>query len=369
MSGHFRKGTPNAGLYIVLGIPPLDLYIKEEIMKARIRIEHNLIHNWNGKGNGKRLGRIKQSEMICADAEVELTTTSQIATQRVWDKKYSVNTASYANGDNIATQEMPEGYLRCYTDGSRMNKQTGLGYCLLDNWGEPILQNSVGMAPHNTVHQAETKAIELACIDTLAYIQHLASRPPVVWAPKPPMVDVLCDSRSTLESLRSTTTSCQLTSEAISTLNKLSEHTRVTLHWIKAHVDHAGNEKADELAKIGATMQDTVRAAVSKQAKKTEIKASTTKKWNERWRNLKICRQTKIFFPIVHPGKSKKITKLSRPNISTTGQVITGHNFLNRPQGLIDKECGLASDVMTLLSTRTEDASRTTYTASSRDHE
>ena len=52
--------------------------------------------------------------------------------------------------------------------------------------------------------------------------------------------------------LNSNWISSTLVKDCTKELNKLSRHNKVTLQWIKAHVGHLGNEKADELAKKGA---------------------------------------------------------------------------------------------------------------------
>ncbi len=44
----------------------------------------------------------------------------------------------------------------------------------------------------------------------------------------------------------------KLTKEVVLELNEASAINRVTLKWIKAHVGHIGNERADEAAKDGA---------------------------------------------------------------------------------------------------------------------
>jgi ribonuclease HI len=335
MVGHFRRGTPKAGLDIILGIPPLDLHIDEEIMKARVRLDPYLTNNWNGMGKGKAVGHIKYAEYLCADNEIALEPTSHIPTTHCWDKKFTVNEDSFKKGLDVEVHDKPDGYLRVYTDGSKLDNKTGLGFCIMDAWPAPLVQKSVGLADNNTVNQCEMKALELAAIEVLSYIRSIEHLP---YETKPPKVDFLSDSQISLICLASNTINCQQTLDAITALNTLGEHTTVELHWIKAHADYKGNELADELAKEGTLLPDSIGAATSRNAKKTEIKQATMKNWNERWNNLDTCRQTKIFFPHVDLTKSKKIIKEDKSTVSTLVQVLTGHNFLNRHEGLIDRE-------------------------------
>merc|ERR1711974_31448 len=48
------------------------------------------------------------------------------------------------------------------------------------------------------------------------------------------------------------------------------------------------------------------------------------------------CRQTKDFFPFTNHRLSKKLMTLSRPQLSVMVQLITGHNFLNRHNTIVD---------------------------------
>ena len=56
----------------------------------------------------------------------------------------------------------------------------------------------------------------------------------------------------------------------------------------------------------------------------------TNRRWDERWRDLTTCRQTKVWYPEVRTtlDKSMEIIKLSRDNIKLYTEVITGHNNL-----------------------------------------
>ena len=76
----------------------------------------------------------------------------------------------------------------------------------------------------------------------------------------------LTDSKSVLDAL-----ACHGEHELRVKLSKLIEGRRVVLQWIPAHCGISGNEKADELAKRGANMQQENLPITIKQ-KKTIIK-------------------------------------------------------------------------------------------------
>ena len=76
----------------------------------------------------------------------------------------------------------------------------------------------------------------------------------------------LTDSKSVLDAL-----ACHGEHELRVKLSKIIESRRVVIQWIPAHCGISGNEKADELAKRGATMQQENLPITIKQ-KKTIIK-------------------------------------------------------------------------------------------------
>ena len=63
-------------------------------------------------------------------------------------------------------------------------------------------------------------------------------------------INFLSDSQAAILALNSNTVTSSLVKQTIITLNALADSTnRVEIHWIKAHVGHDGNEKADQLAR------------------------------------------------------------------------------------------------------------------------
>ena len=62
----------------------------------------------------------------------------------------------------------------------------------------------------------------------------------------------LVDSRSAIQAINSPFVESILVNNAISWLNMLAENNYVRIQWVKAHVGHTGNERADKCAKEGA---------------------------------------------------------------------------------------------------------------------
>ena len=118
--------------------------------------------------------------------------------------------------------------------------------------------------------------------------------------------------------------------------------------WIKAHVGHPGNERADFLAKRGTLDNNKYRIPYAPNILKEKIREKIRAEWQRRWVNEPTCRQTKQFFPKPDKARSKKILTLARSQLSTLVQITTGHNSLAYPASkedpTIDPLCCLCSE-------------------------
>ncbi len=78
----------------------------------------------------------------------------------------------------------------------------------------------------------------------------------------------------------------RLTKETVLKLNEASAINKVTLKWIKAHVGHIGNERADEAATKGAlevSLETEDTPVLSLKIVKNNLRAGFLKSWQERW--------------------------------------------------------------------------------------
>jgi ribonuclease HI len=114
------------------------------------------------------------------------------------------------------------------------------------------------------------------------------------------------------------------------TLDKLQSKVEVTIHWIKAHVGHEGNEKADILAKEGTrkiTFQVEPIIPVPKTWIKNKISTYLHREWTNRWLGISEARQTKIFMPKPNSRISNKLMSYNRETCAKLFRWITGHSF------------------------------------------
>jgi hypothetical protein len=159
-------------------------------------------------------------------------------------------------------------------------------------------------------------------------------------------VVIMSDSQAALQALQATHIQSKLVWQTIGALNELALRFGTELRWIKAHVGHEGNERADQAAKRGSLgMIDVFAASVEMPVKiaRNKIVQELEKRWNAELKGRKEARQTKIFFPQVDARKSRDVYKLSRPACGKMIRYITGHAYLRRHQTIVygsgDERC------------------------------
>ena len=98
-----------------------------------------------------------------------------------------------------------------------------------------IKTRAYGLTNSTTVFQAEIQAIRMAAPLIKEMVEHGAK------------VNIMCDSQAAIKALDETTTKSKLVLLAKQALNSLGDTVDITINWIKPHVNHKGNEMADEL--------------------------------------------------------------------------------------------------------------------------
>ena len=159
-------------------------------------------------------------------------------------------------------------------------------------------------------------------------------------------IKLFSDSRSAIQALNSNTVTSQLVKDTISAINLVGGKVdRLEISWIKAHVGHIGNERADQLARESAELTPNVHGIMLPYSYfKTQVNNVTYKLWADEWQQQSTCRLSKNFLPFPCKQKSKEILKLSRSQMRRLLELITGQNNLNYVQskihpGRISKLC------------------------------
>ena len=336
-----RKSTPIATMELLTYIPPIDIFVKGEIVKSFYRNRHLTPMVPPDKGHVKYARELSEDYLIPND-EVWDRGKPELN----FDKTFSIDESSFKNGLPVKADNS----IVTYTDGSKIDDKVGCGniiYYYYDVNEEPqtLHQGSYGLKPENTVFQAEIAAIREAAI-TLIQLSESQQLPPNVY--------IISDSLSAIQALNKYTNRSLQINNCIKILNKLGSLTVLTIRWIKAHAGHEGNEKADELAKAGAKREIlddpdgyTVSGVVLTDipAPWSKLKALTNegleKEWAERFvsetnadRSQKH-RQSKYFITKPDKAKSKALLKLNRNELSRVIQFTTGHAWLRRHESLI----------------------------------
>ena len=319
----FPRSTPTAALEIILDVVPLHLFCLQQGLAARIRLDPVLRLGWEGTNSKKThaVSHIKfwNDHLTRANINIENVDTCY---RQARDCEFCVNLDSFDGRakHRVATQ------FNVYTDGSRINNQTGAGFVLYR--GQRLVEEHLYRLPDFcTVFQAEITAITMAARALLS----LQTRPTYV--------KILVDSQAALRALLRSPIRSRTVSDAIEALNKLASVVRrVTLLWIPAHRGLFGNSRADDLAKLGAESSlpnnfiKTPRPAASIAS---ELWTYIYKNWTTEWQGSTAARHTKHFYFSPSRHKASYIHKLARLDLGRFVRIVTGHNNLNYFQSRI----------------------------------
>jgi ribonuclease HI len=233
--------------------------------------------------------------------------------------------------------------LQIFTDGSRIKindnlGHTGCGFIIYGSNQEVLHEKASYLGTMSSIFQAEVFAIGQAA----HYVQEIQ----IEIDDRITDIDIVTDSKAALLALDGILTSSKLVKDCMAELDKLQQRFRVTIHWTKAHVGHLGNEKADELAKLGTKkISYAVEPIlpVPKTWNRKKIKEYITNEWTSRWASIPEARQTKIFFPKPNAKLSKKLLSYDRQTCAKLFRWISGHSFHNYHNNLLHPEKFISS--------------------------
>ena len=324
--GHYRRGTPTAGLELVTYTIPLWLHIKQEAALAHIRTKHLvkipreelLVFN-----KPKTTGHRQFLETFSLDIKFKSQDCDNIPQFMDWNKSFILDEKSFADGNTNFNQE-----LTMFTDGSKDTRgRTGSGLVVYDAERRIICQMHWHLGRYISVFQSELYAIKKA-------VQYLCR-----YTGSKRTVTIYADSKAALQALNSHRVYSEQVRSILLYFKEAAKRNTITLKWVKAHNDNEGNDIADQLAKQGAAADDALAEDVpliSAQSIRADFRKCVVNKWKEWWQNLPTCRQTKHFFPSPNKKLSSQLAKGNRRMYSCIVQLITGHNYMNRHNAIVD---------------------------------
>ena len=312
-------GTSNASLDTLLNIPPLFLHIRAEAAKIYSSLYHKGQCAINyPMGTDAHHSHSHRCQEICHTIGRELFMPDDYVPHDLLDARIYTTHDRFESQSCIRNAVNDPNSLICYTDGSKLeDNHTGSGVYISHNNTE--IKCYIGLL--STVFQAEVNAIGMAVNHISNNIQQYPQK----------RVLIFTDSQSAIKTIAKLDTTSKVVAECKGKLSELQKHKNITICWIKAHVGHDGNEKADTLAKEAAQMHTEgpePQLPVSKAVVKTIISQWIRNEHTVWWNNTEGNRHAKGL--VHHPSKvlSNKLLSLPRQNMRGIIQIITGHgNF------------------------------------------
>jgi ribonuclease HI len=269
--------SPTAGLEVILGVSPLNLYI--QYLAARTCTRLSLKPNqWSGR-NGNQLDHINWIEANTRNLPHKHLQDG--CTEYRWNHQF----ATFI-GDGMDTTHTSE--LLCYTDGSGQGTTIDAGMDAFkgNQKDTQVFTNSVytGTA---TVFQAKLYAIQIKC-DFAIHKNAL-------------QVMILSDCQAAIKAVYNSQIKSRTVLTTVDSLNSLAASGKeVLLYWVRGHNNMYGNKLADHLAKTGAAAPAIgsepflpLSLAICRQVHKAEF----LQHWTDTWNRSIDYRQTKYFFP------------------------------------------------------------------------
>ena len=313
--------TPTAALEVLLQIPPIGIFLRGEAFMATYRLERGDM--WTKRRYvGGRGSRLKSHVDMNNEGKVNIPLLGMpkdsCTPYLQFGKKNSVKIGE-RNEIQSEIEELGEGIIQCYTDGSYIDRKTGAGIYFKPHEILQLEDQAISLGKLATVYQAEVIAIANAADMMIkADIQNQT-------------IYILSDSQAALRAIASPRVKQLLVGNCIENLNMLSQNNQIQLMWVPGHSDIEGNERADTLAKNGAhTLCELPEPAVpvSYSRCRLEVRYWVQTKHAEAWKQAKSCLLTKEAIRKTDKIPAKNLLKLSRRKLNQVLQILTGHGNL-----------------------------------------
>lgn len=211
----------------------------------------------------------------------------------------------------------PPGSLIWFTDGSKRGGEVGCGVFGLT----PEYKMHTNLGNHASIFQAEIFGI-IECAEIIKTGNYAKKD-----------IYIYVDSQAALKALCSDVIHSKLVMDCLNRLNDLGRLNHVVLRWVPGHSGIMGNEKADELARIGAIVPQLGPepfCGISRHQAYVVLNETMFQEARKVWAKTPLLEHAKALIG----GYSQKFTaelyKLSRTDVGAIARALTGHCKLNR---------------------------------------
>ena len=306
------RTTPTAAMEVLLGLQPLDIYMRSAAMCSCYRMK--CTGTWR---NGVKTGHTRMAEVMGSQIPISNMRGDSMPPKYSFGRNYSVSIQTRSNWQQGIDPPVPKGAISVFTDGSGETFGTGAGI-FFNELSEDL---SIPLGKFTSVFQAETFAI-LQCATILKTLD-LGQRE----------IYICSDSQAAIKALHKPKITSRLVWECREALTALSESHLVCLTWVPGHTGIQGNERADQLARQ-ASSQTFVGPEpvlpIPYSMVKTAIRDWAYSLMDNRWQDLMGCRQAKEMIKNRTQGQGKELLGLPRQVLRLVVGVLTGHTQLNR---------------------------------------
>ena len=294
------RSVPLAALQILLGVPPLDRFVRATAVRTFLRIRDGL----------KNAGPIIDRELM-EKLELMNLKSDRMAVEYNFFKPFNVDLGCREDWISRTHQRTGRGVV-WYTDGSKREDGVGAAAWLSGRSIELVFS----MELCTSIFLAEVRAIS-ECVNYMLS-ENMSNQ----------VITICTDSRAALGALNGVKIKSREVRRCLANLVTLSESNRVTLCWVPGHRGVTGNEKADRLANRGASR---IRSTHLEVCVPDCVVRSRAKTWLQQellevWRNSEGMRQAKAFFGKDCPGNwTKEVWNLNRGDLRRVVGWLTGH--------------------------------------------
>ena len=355
----FRRGTPNRGLELLFGIPPMEVHINKTAIKAYFRTSGLVPYSSEEMRTNvpSHKGHRQVIEELIEESNLShlFGPTDHITPRRIWNKKFKVDMESMIPGrEGWGKPKRNAPGIMAFTDGSQETDRTGVdrtgvGIAMMKN-NKPLrdehnqpLAYCFRLRNTNSVYQTEMYGIKKACELILERIDTGEGEyRDDNWLCSGEEVHIYSDSQSSIKALNSPNVKSKLVLETIEILNNLvtTLGAQVTVAWVKGHAGISGNVSADKAAEEGRLQEEVEQDAPGPPLSylHSEVDAAATAMWRKLWDETLGHRQTRYWFPDgPDPRFSFDLLRTPKLICKAVVQWVTGHCHLNRHQAIIDE--------------------------------